>query len=85
VPYSSAFGADGEPVQCPGTFILQSFRGRVIVVISHAVKSGTTVRTNENEVAWLGGRAGLGAGLRCTRLVVWVTRSQTFRILMWMH
>ena len=44
LPYSSAFGPDGELVQCPGTGILHSFRGRVIVVISHAMKSGTTVR-----------------------------------------
>ena len=43
LPYSSAFGPDGELVQCPGTGVLHSFRGRVIVVISHAMKSGTTV------------------------------------------
>jgi hypothetical protein len=48
LPYSSAFGPDGELVQCPGTGVLHSFRGRVIVVISHAMKSGTTVRT-END------------------------------------
>uniref|UniRef100_A0A8C5FS15 TBC1 domain containing kinase n=1 Tax=Gadus morhua TaxID=8049 RepID=A0A8C5FS15_GADMO len=44
LPYSSAFGPDGELVQCPGTGVLHSFRGRVIVVISHAMKSADTWR-----------------------------------------
>ncbi|MBN3303130.1 TBCK protein, partial [Amia calva] len=39
IPYSTAFGPDGELAQCPATTTLQSFRGRVIVVISHALKS----------------------------------------------
>uniref|UniRef100_A0A8C9S5F6 TBC domain-containing protein kinase-like protein n=1 Tax=Scleropages formosus TaxID=113540 RepID=A0A8C9S5F6_SCLFO len=37
IPYSTAFGPDGELVQCPATSTLQSFRGRVIVIVSHAV------------------------------------------------
>ncbi len=44
VPFSSAFSPDGELVQCPATGILQSYRGRVIVVISHAMKSAAMVR-----------------------------------------
>lgn len=43
-PYSSAFGPDGELVQCPATGILQNYKGRVIVVISHAMKSAAMVR-----------------------------------------
>ncbi|KAJ0050773.1 hypothetical protein NL108_005880, partial [Boleophthalmus pectinirostris] len=39
VPFSSVFGPDGELVQCPTSGVLQSYRGRVIVVISHAMKS----------------------------------------------
>uniref|UniRef100_A0A7N8YLP2 TBC domain-containing protein kinase-like protein n=1 Tax=Mastacembelus armatus TaxID=205130 RepID=A0A7N8YLP2_9TELE len=39
IPFSSAFSPDGGLVQCPATGVLQSYRGRVIVVISHAVKS----------------------------------------------
>ncbi|XP_030206622.1 TBC domain-containing protein kinase-like protein [Gadus morhua] len=60
LPYSSAFGPDGELVQCPGTGVLHSFRGRVIVVISHAMKSGTTfashlVKVNFPRVCMLDG------------------------------
>uniref|UniRef100_A0A667XXS5 TBC domain-containing protein kinase-like protein n=1 Tax=Myripristis murdjan TaxID=586833 RepID=A0A667XXS5_9TELE len=39
IPYSTAFGPDGEVLQCPAAGALQNFRGRVIVVISHAMKS----------------------------------------------
>uniref|UniRef100_A0A4W6CHE1 TBC domain-containing protein kinase-like protein n=1 Tax=Lates calcarifer TaxID=8187 RepID=A0A4W6CHE1_LATCA len=39
IPFSAAFSPDGELVQCPATGILQNYRGRVIVVISHAMKS----------------------------------------------
>ncbi|KAM7394360.1 hypothetical protein PAMP_021171 [Pampus punctatissimus] len=39
IPFSTAFSPDGELVQCPATGILLNFRGRVIVVISHAMKS----------------------------------------------
>jgi hypothetical protein len=46
IPYSTAFSPDGELVQCPATGTLQSFRGRVIVVISHAMKSAAMVREN---------------------------------------
>lgn len=44
VAYSSAFGPDGDLVQCPATGILQNYKGRVIVVISHAMKSAAMVR-----------------------------------------
>ncbi|KAK6324691.1 hypothetical protein J4Q44_G00040330 [Coregonus suidteri] len=46
IPYSTAFSPDGELVQCPATGILQSFRGRVIVVISHAMKSAAMFATH---------------------------------------
>ncbi|XP_006629962.2 TBC domain-containing protein kinase-like protein [Lepisosteus oculatus] len=39
IPYSTAFGPDGELVQCAANSTLQSFKGRVIVVISNAMKS----------------------------------------------
>ncbi|RXM97684.1 TBC domain-containing protein kinase-like protein, partial [Acipenser ruthenus] len=39
IPYSTAFGPEGELVQCGAMTTLQSFKGRVIVVVSHAVKS----------------------------------------------
>uniref|UniRef100_A0A673W2V0 TBC1 domain containing kinase n=1 Tax=Salmo trutta TaxID=8032 RepID=A0A673W2V0_SALTR len=38
IPYSTAFSPDGELVQCPATGTLQSFRGRVIVVITDCLK-----------------------------------------------
>ncbi|XP_053713889.1 TBC domain-containing protein kinase-like protein [Synchiropus splendidus] len=41
VPFSSAFSSDGELLQCPASGTLQTFRGRVVIVISHAVKSAT--------------------------------------------
>lgn len=44
VPFSSALGPDGEIVQCPATGVLQNYKGRVIVVISHAMKSAAMVR-----------------------------------------
>lgn len=39
IPFSTAFSPDGELVQCPATGGLQNYRGRVIVIISHAMKS----------------------------------------------
>ncbi|XP_058856344.1 TBC domain-containing protein kinase-like protein isoform X4 [Acipenser ruthenus] len=39
IHYSTAFGPEGELVQCGATTTLQSFKGRVIVVVSHTVKS----------------------------------------------
>ncbi|XP_031727261.1 TBC domain-containing protein kinase-like protein, partial [Anarrhichthys ocellatus] len=39
IPFSTAFSPDGELVQCPATGILQNYRGRVIVIISHAMKT----------------------------------------------
>uniref|UniRef100_A0A674A2D3 TBC1 domain containing kinase n=1 Tax=Salmo trutta TaxID=8032 RepID=A0A674A2D3_SALTR len=46
IPYSTAFSPDGKLVQCPATGTLQSFRGRVIVVISHAMKSAAMFATH---------------------------------------
>uniref|UniRef100_A0A672GYD7 TBC1 domain containing kinase n=1 Tax=Salarias fasciatus TaxID=181472 RepID=A0A672GYD7_SALFA len=43
VAFNTAFGPDGELVQCPATGVLQNYRGRVIVVISHAMKSAAMV------------------------------------------
>lgn len=50
VPYSSAFGPDGELVQCPATGILQNYKGRVIVVISHAMKSAAMVSRQNTHI-----------------------------------
>uniref|UniRef100_A0A8C7I3U2 TBC domain-containing protein kinase-like protein n=1 Tax=Oncorhynchus kisutch TaxID=8019 RepID=A0A8C7I3U2_ONCKI len=58
IPYSTAFSPDGELVQCPATGTLQSFRGRVIVVISHAMKSAFAthlVKVNYPRVTTLDG------------------------------
>ncbi|CAJ1052387.1 TBC domain-containing protein kinase-like protein isoform X1 [Xyrichtys novacula] len=46
IPFSSAFGADSELVQCPATGTLQNYRGRVIVVISHIMKSAAVFATH---------------------------------------
>ncbi|XP_012996109.2 TBC domain-containing protein kinase-like protein [Esox lucius] len=60
IPYSTAFSADGELAQCPATGTLQSFRGRVIVVIGHSMKSAAMfathlVKVNYPRVATLDG------------------------------
>lgn len=44
IPFSTAFSSDGELMQCPATGPLQNYKGRVIVVISHAMKSAAMVR-----------------------------------------
>uniref|UniRef100_A0A665XDZ8 TBC domain-containing protein kinase-like protein n=1 Tax=Echeneis naucrates TaxID=173247 RepID=A0A665XDZ8_ECHNA len=49
IPYSIVFSPDGELLQCPATGALQNYRGRVIVVISHAVKSAAMVRSLAHE------------------------------------
>ncbi|CAG5928564.1 unnamed protein product [Menidia menidia] len=41
IPFNTVFSPDGELVQCPATGALQNYRGRVIVVISHVMKSAT--------------------------------------------
>ncbi|CAL1601167.1 unnamed protein product [Knipowitschia caucasica] len=46
VPFSSVFGPEGELLQCPTTGALQSYRGRVIVVISHSMKSASMFATH---------------------------------------
>ncbi|XP_020652027.2 TBC domain-containing protein kinase-like protein isoform X1 [Pogona vitticeps] len=39
IPFGSAFTAEGELVQCPATATLQSFKGRVVVVVGHVAKN----------------------------------------------
>ncbi|CAI5680558.1 TBC domain-containing protein kinase-like protein [Oreochromis niloticus] len=39
IPFNTTFGPENEVVQCPAAGGLQSYRGRVIVVISHNMKS----------------------------------------------
>ncbi|XP_048855718.1 TBC domain-containing protein kinase-like protein [Brienomyrus brachyistius] len=46
VPYHTAFGPDSELVAGPATATLQSFRGRVIVVISHAMTRASVFAAN---------------------------------------
>ncbi|KAM9819936.1 TBC domain-containing protein kinase-like protein [Syngnathus typhle] len=41
IPFSTAFGTDDEVLQCPATGTLQNYKGRVVVVIGHAIKSAT--------------------------------------------
>lgn len=53
VPFSSAFGPDGEVVQCPATGVLQAYKGRVIVVISHAMKTAAMVRMHKHALITL--------------------------------
>ncbi|XP_069487029.1 TBC domain-containing protein kinase-like protein isoform X1 [Ambystoma mexicanum] len=39
IPFGSAFTAERELVQCPATAMLQSFKGRVIVVVGHVTQN----------------------------------------------
>ncbi|XP_051940425.1 TBC domain-containing protein kinase-like protein isoform X3 [Hippocampus zosterae] len=41
VPFSTAFGTEDEVLQCPTTGALQNNRGRVVVIIGHAMKSAS--------------------------------------------
>ncbi|XP_059507508.1 TBC domain-containing protein kinase-like protein isoform X2 [Stegostoma tigrinum] len=38
IPYSSAFSPDGELIQCASTSLLQSFKGRVVVIVGNIVR-----------------------------------------------
>ncbi|XP_048467290.1 TBC domain-containing protein kinase-like protein [Rhincodon typus] len=38
IPYSSAFSPDGELIQCAPTSLLQSFKGRVVVIVGNIVR-----------------------------------------------
>nr|XP_061791720.1 TBC domain-containing protein kinase-like protein isoform X2 [Nerophis lumbriciformis] len=38
IPFSTTFGADDEVLQCPASGTLQTYRGRIVVIIGHAVK-----------------------------------------------
>uniref|UniRef100_A0A3Q1GJ85 TBC1 domain containing kinase n=1 Tax=Acanthochromis polyacanthus TaxID=80966 RepID=A0A3Q1GJ85_9TELE len=49
IPFNTAFSCDGELLQCPATGVLQNYRGRVIVVISHAMKSAAMVRNQTHK------------------------------------
>uniref|UniRef100_A0A673AP81 TBC domain-containing protein kinase-like protein n=1 Tax=Sphaeramia orbicularis TaxID=375764 RepID=A0A673AP81_9TELE len=60
IPFGTVFSPDGELVQCPATGILQNSRGRVIVVICHAMKSAAMfaahlVKVNFSRVCILDG------------------------------
>nr|XP_019956730.1 PREDICTED: TBC domain-containing protein kinase-like protein [Paralichthys olivaceus] len=46
IPSNTAFNPDGELVQCPATGVLQNYRGRVIVVISHVMKNAAMFATH---------------------------------------
>ncbi|GCC26299.1 hypothetical protein chiPu_0004715 [Chiloscyllium punctatum] len=39
IPYSSAFSLDGELIQCASTSLLQSFKGRVVVIVGNIVRN----------------------------------------------
>ncbi|XP_026524440.1 TBC domain-containing protein kinase-like protein isoform X1 [Notechis scutatus] len=39
IPFGSAFTAEGEFIQCPATSTLQSFKGRVVVIVGHVSKN----------------------------------------------
>ncbi|XP_077460534.1 TBC domain-containing protein kinase-like protein [Stigmatopora argus] len=41
IPFSTAFGADNEALQCPASGSLQAYKGRIVVIIGHAVKSAS--------------------------------------------
>ncbi|XP_010772270.1 TBC domain-containing protein kinase-like protein [Notothenia coriiceps] len=60
IPFSTAFGPNSELVQCPATGVLQSYRGRVIVIISHAITNAIMfaahlVKVNFPRVCFLDG------------------------------
>uniref|UniRef100_A0A3Q2DFP7 TBC domain-containing protein kinase-like protein n=1 Tax=Cyprinodon variegatus TaxID=28743 RepID=A0A3Q2DFP7_CYPVA len=60
IPFNSVFGPDGELVQCPAAGVLQNYKGRVIVIISHAIKSAALfsahlVKVNVSRVCILDG------------------------------
>uniref|UniRef100_A0A3Q0STP3 TBC domain-containing protein kinase-like protein n=1 Tax=Amphilophus citrinellus TaxID=61819 RepID=A0A3Q0STP3_AMPCI len=60
IPFNTTFSPDNEVVQCPAAGGLQSYRGRVIVVISHNMKSaamfaGHLVKMNFPRVCILDG------------------------------
>ncbi|ROL46508.1 TBC domain-containing protein kinase-like protein [Anabarilius grahami] len=42
IPYTSAFGPEGELLQCPATSTLAGYRFRVIVILSNIMKNATT-------------------------------------------
>uniref|UniRef100_A0A674MP71 TBC domain-containing protein kinase-like protein n=1 Tax=Takifugu rubripes TaxID=31033 RepID=A0A674MP71_TAKRU len=52
VPFSSAFSPDGELLQCPTSGILHNYKGCVIVVISHAMKTATMFAAHLVKVAF---------------------------------
>uniref|UniRef100_H3DKZ6 TBC domain-containing protein kinase-like protein n=1 Tax=Tetraodon nigroviridis TaxID=99883 RepID=H3DKZ6_TETNG len=52
VPFSTAFSPDGELLQCPTSGILHNYKGRVIVVISHAMKTAATFAAHLVKVAF---------------------------------
>uniref|UniRef100_UPI00398F4B54 TBC domain-containing protein kinase-like protein n=1 Tax=Pristiophorus japonicus TaxID=55135 RepID=UPI00398F4B54 len=39
IPYSSAFSPDGDLIPCASTSLLQSFKGRVIVIVGNVVRN----------------------------------------------
>uniref|UniRef100_A0A8D0GKP4 TBC domain-containing protein kinase-like protein n=1 Tax=Sphenodon punctatus TaxID=8508 RepID=A0A8D0GKP4_SPHPU len=39
IPFGSAFTAEGEIIQCPASATLQSFKGRVVVIVGHIAKN----------------------------------------------
>ncbi|XP_061534602.1 TBC domain-containing protein kinase-like protein [Phycodurus eques] len=41
IPFSTTFGFDDEVLQCPATGTLHNYRGRVIVIIGHVIKSAS--------------------------------------------
>ncbi|KAH0615901.1 hypothetical protein JD844_026521 [Phrynosoma platyrhinos] len=39
IPFGSAFTTEGELIQCAATSMLQSFKGRVVVIVGHVAKN----------------------------------------------
>lgn len=50
IPFSTAFTAEGELTQSPYTAMLQSFKGKVIVVVGHVAKHTAEVSTFRNVI-----------------------------------
>ncbi|KAF7252310.1 TBC domain-containing protein kinase-like protein, partial [Varanus komodoensis] len=42
IPFGSAFTTEGELIQCAATSTLQSFKGRVVVIVGHVAKNAAS-------------------------------------------
>ncbi|KAF4792285.1 hypothetical protein TURU_122968 [Turdus rufiventris] len=55
VPFASAFTGEGDLIQCPATATLQSFKGRVVVIVGNAVKNTAAFKDSGIELECIPG------------------------------